>query len=149
MTELWTPNPDRFPDASNVFDMMVVFQGSISELDTKEEKLAQAVLALRTITVAVSAMKEEFQELTVETSLAIVDSTEEVKRGAIVRDLGMRGIFLDVDCISLGERIPPTLAISMDVFDAFPISSPEDSDYFMSLARAPITDVRSVELISA
>lgn len=93
-------------------------------------------------------MKDQSQELTVETGLAIVDSTEDERKGAIVRDLGMRGIFLDVDCISLGDRIPPTLAITMDVFDAFPIDNPEDTDYFMSLARAPITDVRRVELLS-
>lgn len=149
MTELWIPQPEKHPDITNVYDMMMVFQ---DELDKKENRKAQynfAMFAVESLKIALDRLDMEERDVTVATRLALINSTEDEHTVIVARDIGMQGSVQTVDCVELEEYVPLSLSLGMDVMSVFPLYSPDDGDYLFSTARTPISKVDYIRTSAA
>ena len=149
MTELWIPQPNKQPDIENLYDMMLVFQEQIDKEAARSAKIQQATFALRALSVCLKQLPDEERQISVVTHLAVIDSTEEKGKGAIAEHVGLRGMIEDVHCINIGERVPLSVSLGIDVISMFPPDSPEEDDLVLSTAKTPINSVRYIETLAS
>lgn len=149
MTELWIPQPNKQPDVTNIYDMMLVFQEQIDKEIGKYAKIQQATFALRALSMCLKQLPDEERQISVVTHLAVIDSTEEEGKGAIAEHVGLRGMIEDVHCINIGQRVPMSVSLGIDVISMFPPDSPDDDDLILSTAKAPISSVRYIETLAS
>lgn len=149
MSELWIPQPDKRPDITNIFDLMMVFQEKIDSVFDKERKFHEARIALKALTASLKHLNEDERQLTIVTGLAIIEPLEQEKTGTILEDVGLNGIIDDLHYVSIGSTLPPTLAIGLDTMTFFPADDPDDIGYAMSQSKAPISSVHFIETHAA
>lgn len=149
MSEFWVPQPNKHPDVSNLYDMMVVFQEQLDLTPGREAKIHLAKLALRALASSLDSLTDEERQVSVVTGLAFIHSTEHDKQGAMVENVGLSGLIEDVHCVHMGETLPMAVSLGLDVVSIFPPDSPEDNDLILSIAKAPINSVRYIETIAS
>lgn len=129
--------------------MMLVFQHEIDKQVAREAKIHQATLALRALAMCLKQLPDDERQISMVTHLAVIDSTEQTGKGAIAEGVGLRGMVEDVHCISIGERVPLSVSLGVDVISIFPPGSPEDDDLVLSTAKAPIGSVSYIETLAS
>lgn len=149
MPELWIPQPDKHPNVANLYDMMMVFQEQLDEVPYSEEKMTIARTALRALSVGLQEMDDNARQVAVVTDLAIIDRTSQAGMGDMVKDIGLRGIIDDVHCVSVGEQLPWSVSLGIDVVSIFPHDNPDDIDYVLSNAKAPINKIHYIETLAS
>ncbi len=149
MKELWIPQPDKQPDVTNLYDMMLLFQEQLDKEQSMEGKIQCATFALKALSRCMETLSDNERQISVVTGLAVIDSTDRPGSGMIAEDIGLRGMIEDVHCINIGERLPLSVSLGIDVFSAFPEDSPEQDDLILSTAKAPIARVRYIETAAA
>jgi len=149
MSELWLPQSGNTPDVTNLYDMMLVFQEEVDSKEKREDKIVTASFAVRTLAKSLKELDEDQKQISLTTEFAILDSTEGKRSGIIARRVGMRGMLDDIHGVSLGKTLPLALTLGIDVVSIFPINEPDDVDYVMTNAKAPINKVHYIETHAA
>jgi hypothetical protein len=150
MSELWIPQPNKQPNVTNLYDMMVVFQEKIDHETDRESKLNSARFALHALAMCLEELKDDgYDEITVVSGLAIIDSTEDDGSLLLANDIGLRGNVSDVCCVQLESHVPVSLALGMEVMSVFPASSPDENGIILGTAKAPINNIRYIETQAA
>lgn len=149
MSELWIPQQNKKPDITNIFDMMMVFQEKIDSVWEQDAKIHEARIALRALAISLHYMDDDEKQITVVTGLAIIDDTEEEKKGSIVKEVGISGFIDDVHCIQVGATLPMAVSLGIETFTLFRANDPEAADIMLSNAKTPINSVRYIETHAA
>lgn len=149
MKELWIPQPNKHPDVTNLYDMMLLLQEQLDKEDSREGKIQSATFALRALAHTLDSLSEDERQVSVVTGLAVIDSTHESGKGEIAEHIGLRGMIEDVHCINIGERLPLSVSLGLDVVSVFPESAPEENEYVLTTAKAPINRIRYIEVAAA
>lgn len=76
MHELWTPRPDKHPDVSNIYDMMMVFQETLDAHEDIKDKIKTAEFAIKALGRGLMLMDEETKQVSVVTNFVVLDSVE-------------------------------------------------------------------------
>lgn len=148
MSELWTPDTNKIPDVTNLFDMMLVFQEQLDNIADPSAKFTAACIALRSLSATLRNTEAEEEQVVVATTLAVVGTDQPVSQ-VFRQDVGLSGFVFDVDCISRGEYLAPSIAININAVSLHPAEDPDDLEYIMTTARAPINHVRYIETLTA
>ena len=153
MSELWIPGLDDTFDATNAYDMMLLFQEQFDKIsdpaDTDSWK-PMAIGALRALGIAIKKMTFDERQINVATEFAVFQSTEDKSLHLEVENVGLRGSIDDVHCcVRLGDSLGPCIALGLDVESIYPIAHPEDGDLVLTTAVTPISKVHYIERVAA
>lgn len=142
MSELWIPpQGDRLPDPTNPFDMAATLQQQLANIEdvTARDEEAWKMLAL----LDAAHRENDGLEVTVVSTLALLDSTETPGSGILCSELGVNGGLQGFSYVRLGQICG--LALQIDALQVFRPDSPDDRDYALTTARTPIASVQYVE----
>lgn len=145
MSELWLPKSSSNPDIENVFDLMEVFQEGIENREAYEDKIMLARQAAISLARIIKRLEDEQRAVCLETQLAVVRSTEHEDHHIVVKDVGVIGDLTDANVIQLGEHVPMSLAMELDVTHFFNPADPDESDIILTSGNVPITHVNYIE----
>jgi hypothetical protein len=148
MPELWKPNTNYTIDVTNVYDMMMVFQDQIDSEPTPEAKFEAAQIAVRCMARAVRELDDDRRQISFTSDLALVDGSDEFDRD-ILEGVGITGILDDVHGITIGNRLPLSMSLHVDVMSIFPMGEPIDVGFVAASAIAPISKVHYIETHAA
>lgn len=151
MSELWIPGTTEHPDPTNVFDMMELFQDEIKWQFDSEYRMVTAMNATRALSQTLKSMKPEERRVSVSTSFAVIDDTSQAELSGVIieHDVGVLGEVVDINCISIGARLPMSFALQMDIERIFPIDRPANDDIIFSTGNVPISRVAFIEQIAS
>ncbi len=153
MAELWIPGLDDTFDASNTYDMMLLYQeqfDKISDPEDIESWYPFAMRAIRTLEIAIRSMSSDERQIKVATEFAVFQSIEDKDVQIEMEDVGMRGTIDDVHCcVKLGGRIGPYIGLGIDVESIYPITDPDEGNYILMTAFTPISKVHYIEQAAA
>ena len=148
MPELWKPNANKKIDVTNVYDMMMVFQDQIDSELTPEAKFEAAQIAVRCMARVVHKLDDERRRISFTSDLALIDGSEAFDR-EIVEGVGVTGILDDVHGITIGDRLPLSMSLHVDVTNIFPMGEPIDAELVAAGVIAPISKVHYIETHAA
>jgi hypothetical protein len=148
MPELWKPNANYTIDVTNVYDMMMVFQDQIDSEPTPEAKFEAAQIAVRCMARVVRELDDERRQISFTSDLALIDGSEEFDR-EILEGVGITGILDDVHGITIGDRLPLSMSLHVDVMNIFPMGEPIDTGFVAASVIAPISKVHYIETHAA
>ncbi len=145
MTELWVPGTTLNPDPNNLFDMMEIFQSEIDRESSRQRQINTAILAARSLAATLEKLSPEDKAVSLVAQFAIIDSMEHADSYMVVENVGMIGGIKDINCVSLGERLPLSISLNLDIEYLFPPSNPDDADLRLSTGNVPINRVSYIE----
>lgn len=150
MSELWTPRPENhYPDPTNIYDMMMVFQEQLDQGETVQSKIETARFAIVSLRSNLEEMAGEARQVTLATEVAIFSSNKDAGTGTLAENVGMNGLLDNIHCIRAEDQnLPFALSLGIDAVNVFPIDEPEKADCIVSNAKAPISRIRSIEICS-
>ncbi len=149
MSELWIPQPSKLPDITNIFDLMLVFQ---EQLDFEKESATKMLLAKTAVMSLARHVKELHvteRSISLVTDTAIVDTEPELTNGQRVDTIGIVGIMQDVHGISIGESLPLSISLDINVLRTFSVIDPDDQSYNLQTAITPISRVHYIERLAS
>lgn len=149
MPELWIPQPDKHPDITNLYDMMMVFQEDLFTVWDDHELERRAGSAALMLARNLRAMPAELRDISLLTDIAIVDDGEENSDHRVVKDVGILGTIDDVYCISINDRLPMSLSLNLKVANVFEATDPDALSFAPSQAIVPIRHVRHIETLAS
>lgn len=145
MNERWIPQPEKHPDVGNIYDMMLVFQEQLDQASDHYSKMHEAKVALSALGHALDRLDDDKRQISMTTELALIDDTKVPNKGALVKNIGMAGLVDRIDVVKLGEHMPLSLSLGVDVMCLFPRHAPDELDYVVTGARTPIQNVHYIE----
>lgn len=147
MSELWTPQPNKHPDVTNLYDMMMVFQEKLDTYDDHKLKIEEAKFAMKALGTSLSLMDDEVKQVSVVTSFVVLDSIDNDETGIITQDVGLNGILDDIHCIQIRNKNMVSVSLGIDVVTMFSTREPTELTYAMTNAKAPIDRVQYIETL--
>lgn len=144
MLELWIPAANKKPDVGNIYDLMLTFQDHIDRAETHFARYECARFAVDALARASERLPEDSKEVTVLSRLALIDSTEKPGSLLLANNIGLRGTISNIQCVEIEQKIPLSLALKIDVLSVFKPENPDDSDYLLTTANAPISLVEYI-----
>lgn len=142
MPSLWIPQSNKVPDVNNLFDMALVFQQTIVEQETQDDKIAAARLALESLGTHFNLMDKEERELSLETELALYLPDQETMR--MVYDIGMRGELSGISFMHIGN-ISVGLTLGIETTETFSPRDPSSCEPTSMWLSAPIQAINYIE----
>lgn len=148
MSELWIPSREDRAEVSSVFDLMLHFQNEIDAITHRNERLGMANIAIGALRRKFNDLSESQREVTVVSDVAYIDSVEEEDTILVADNIGMSGSIADVQIFQVGESIPMSVSLALDVHTIFKRDSPEDRGALFGSAKAPIGLVQYIETLT-
>lgn len=149
MSELWIPQTNQYPDVSNIYDIMMVFQDKIDEHEELESSIDDVRIAVTCMSKAIHRLRADDKEVNVATRAAILDSVEEVENPVRIlqNDIGLAGTLLDVHAepLELDGIYQYYLTLRMDVMSMYPLAEPTNGDFLLRQGSVPIIKVDYIE----
>lgn len=145
MSELWMPGPKLSVDVENVFDMMELFQQELDAIRDREKKIRFGLHAATTLSYVIHRAAVDDLEISLSTDFAILQRTSERSYQEVLGAVGIVGRVVDANIISLGEVLPPSVAMEVDVEHVFNPSEPEETAAIFGSGNVPIGSVNYIE----
>lgn len=128
--------------------MMELFQSEIDQEHSHERQINLAIMAARSLAATLEELPGEERAVSLVAQFAIIDSVEQADTFAVVENVGMVGGIKDINCVSLGERLPLSVSLNLDIEHLFSVSDPDDGDLVLTTGNVPINRVDYIEKVA-
>lgn len=143
MSELWLPNDNKMPDASNVFEMAKLLQQNLTEILDFEEYVQFQLFAVEGLRMHIKQNESQQQEFSVDTAVGLLEdrsntpvaSIENARFYGMVSDAAM----LEKANFRLG------LAIRMDAFSFAPLNNVNDTNEMYQTVSLPVSTIHQAD----
>lgn len=147
MSEVWTPDPKRNLDVSNLYDLMLIHQTQLEVEPTRAGKVATAKFAEKALTTHLMRLPRQRREVEVCADLIVLEDRYTPGRAYYIDRVNVRGTVQDVHPFEGGEKLPLAIALGMEVESMCEEDFPDEAVMIPGIAHVPITTVRTIKTL--
>lgn len=146
MAEIWKPHPNKQPDVTNLYDMMLIFQEDLYTVWDDQELERRAGNAAIKLARSLREISPQRRQVSLVADIAIVNESEEAR---ILENIGVLGVVDDIYCISIADRLPMSLSLNIEVVNIFEALNPDEVSFAPTQAIVPIRHVNHIKTLAS